>query len=187
MQVFVKALESDDRQLRRRAGADFPELLRRNFSVMSLVHYLQDTNSPLSLYAADSLGTLAEINVKLPENALPALTNSLTDLRPKVRLNAAAALGYFRNAPDIVGPALLDAWQDPDPSVRRTATNAFFGLAPYSVLDTRAKPYTAPADSSILTRLLDHPDIRIREMATKALRILSSSNAVNQTNENTSR
>src|SRR5260370_33946332 len=100
MQVFAEALQSNNSKLRQNASYSLGMILHRSFSPATLVQYLQDTNSPLSLYAADALGTMAQINAKLPENVLPALTNSLNDLRPKVRLNAAAALGYFRNAPD---------------------------------------------------------------------------------------
>src|SRR5262249_48714195 len=99
-----------------------------------LVQYLQDTNSPLSLHAADALGQMAISNPNLPENVLPALTNSLHDPRPKVRLNAVDALSHFKNAPNTVGPALLDAWDDPDYSVRRAATNVFFELPAYNIL-----------------------------------------------------
>ena len=187
MQVFAEALQSNNSNLCQHAGILLSMIPRRSFSAATLVQYLQDTNSPLSLYAADALGGMAQINANLPENVLPALTNSLNDPRPKVRLNAAAALGYFRNAPEIVGPALLDAFQDPDQSVRRAATNSFFGLAPYYVLNTVSefpiqmsreqayiyvKRYGAPANTSMLTRLLDHPDIRIREMATNTFRTL---------------
>src|SRR5262249_22093603 len=140
MQVYVEVLESNNTRLRNYASGFLIMNLRRNFSAPTLVQFLQDTNSPLSLYAADALGTLAQINAELPENALSALTNSLHDLRPKVRLNAAAALGNFRNAPEIVGPALLDAWTDPDRSVRRAATNAFFQVPPYSRLNIAQLP-----------------------------------------------
>jgi len=202
IQVFAEVLESNDRRLHSHASSSLWLILRRSFSPAQLVQYLQDTNSPLSLYAADALGEIAEINPKLPENVLPALTNSLHDPRPKVRLSAATALAYFKDAPEIVGPALLDAWNDPDVSVRRAATNSFFQLPPYSRLsmavqpplgmsleqaDMYAKRYGTPPYSSVLARLLTDPDIRIREMATNAFRTLSGSNVVNQTSENAGR
>lgn len=190
MQVLAQALESNSTSLRQRAGGYLAENLRRSFSATTLVEYLQDTNSPLSLYAADALGSMAEINAKLPQNVLPALTNSLNDPRPRVRSSAAGALVYFRNAPEIVGPALLDLWTDPDPSVRRTATNSFFQLPPFSRLniaqlpigmaqeqaDMLAKRYQTPPYSSVLARLMSDPDIRIREMATNVFQTLREPN-----------
>jgi HEAT repeat protein len=190
MQVFAEALESNSTGLHQRASGYLSVGLRRNFSATALIHYLRDTNSPLSLYAADALGSLAEINARLPENVLPALTNALNDLRPKVRTSAAAALVYFRNSPEIVGPALLDLWNDPDQSVRRAATNSFFQLPPFSRLniaqltigmaqeqaDMVAKRYQTLPYSSVLARLMSDPDIRIREMATNVFRKLREPN-----------
>jgi hypothetical protein len=134
IQVFAEALEGNDRKLHSHASSSMWLILRRSFSPAQLVQYLQDTNSALSLHAADALGQMAISNPNLPENVLPALTNSLHDPRPKVRLNAVDALSHFKNAPDTVGPALLDAWDDPDYSVRRAATNAFFELPAYNIL-----------------------------------------------------
>jgi len=197
MQVFSEALESNNRTLRQTAGGYLTTNLRRSFSPAQLVHYLQDTNSPLSLYAADALGSMAQINMKLPENVLPALTNSLHDPRPKVRWSAVAALAYFKNAPEIVGPSLLDLWTDPDFSVRRTATNSFFQVPPYSRLniahlpigmaqeqaDMVANGYQTPPSWSVLASLMTHPDIRVREMATNVWRTFQENSPKNSVSD----
>jgi len=96
---------------------------------------------------------------------------------------------------------LLNAWNDPDESVRSAATNAVLKLPPYYHLSTilrgtigmsqeqmeiLARRYEMPDFSSVMARLLTHPDIRIRQMATNAFRTLSGSNVVNQTSENAS-
>jgi HEAT repeat protein len=189
IRVFAEALESNDKKLHSIASSSLWFILRKNFPPAQLVQYLQDTNSPLSLHAADALGQMAISNPKLPENVLPALTNSLHDPRPKVRLNAVAALSHFKNAPDTVGPALLDAWGDPDYSVRRAATNTFFDLPPYNVLKTypllpsglaQEQADTYPRHYGLkvnhytpeLAHLLTNSDARIREMATNAFRKL---------------
>src|SRR5262249_15940639 len=159
---------------------------------------------PLSLYAADALGQMAIANAELPENVLPALTNSLHDPRPKVRLNAVDALSHFKNAPDTVGPALLDAWVDPDYSVRRAATNSFFDLHTYSVLktypllpsglaqeqaDLNSRHYRLKVNhyTPELTHLLTISDARIREMATNAFRMLRENNSQNSASDDSSR
>jgi hypothetical protein len=206
MQVFAEVLQSTNRQLRQLAGGFLATNLRRSFSPAQIVQYLQDTNSPLSECAADTLGQIAEINPKLPENVLPALTNSLSDPRPAVRRNAAAALVYFKSAAEAIAPALLDAWNDPDQSVRRAATNSFFELPAYNILRnadalTQLAPgmseeqramyikryWIDPKRPTSLTQFLDNPDPRIREMATNAFQKLKSSIDGNQTAENPSR
>jgi hypothetical protein len=200
MRTFLEALGSDRNQ---EAVVRLRDCLTRGFPVSMLIQFLQDTNSPLSSYAAGALGGMAENDVKLPETVLPALTNSLHDPRPLVRSYAADAVGRFKEAAEPAAPALLDLWNDSDEWVRRSATNAFFALPSYYVLTHPTQPqgpagisqeqadmyerrYGIRSFSSAGTRLLDHPDIRIRQMATNAFRKLSGSNVVNQTSENAS-
>jgi HEAT repeat protein len=153
------------------------------FSVSTLLQFLQDTNSPLSSYAAGALGGMAENDVKLPETVLPALTNALHDARTQVRSYATTALGAFKVSAEPAVPALLDTWNDPEEDVRQAATNAFFALPAYAILRQADQLTRLPPgmnveqqalykrywpDSSALIRLLDHPDLRVREMATNA-------------------
>jgi hypothetical protein len=201
IRVFAEALESNNRKLRQSASSSMWLILRRSFSPAQLVQYLQDTNSPLSEYAAYTLGQMVIVNAELPENVLPALTNSLHDPRPKVRLSAASALAYFKSAPEIVGPPLLDAWDDPDYSVRRAATNAFFDMPPYNALktypqfssgmsqqqaDIYAKRYGLKPNTPELTRILTNSDARIRAMATNALQKLRANISQNSGSDDSS-
>jgi hypothetical protein len=97
---------------------------------------------------------------------------------------------------------LLDLFNDPDEAVRVSATNAFFELPSYSVLRTLGpwplglseeqaemyeRRYGIPSHKVAFAKLLNHPDIRIRDMATNAYRVGWGSNVVNETFENASR
>jgi HEAT repeat protein len=194
----VVAVEGKDKHRKSMAVGFLPDVLRR-FDATNLVQFLQDTNSPLSPYAALALGYKFEPQNMLPPSVLTALTDSLGDPRPLVRCSAADALGRLRESAEPAAPALLDLWTDPDQSVRVSATNAFFELPFYSLLrQSRPAPwgmsqeqaemyerrYGIRASSFAGSKLLDHSDIRIREMATNALRKLSGSNVVNQAAEN---
>jgi hypothetical protein len=136
-------------------------------------------------------------------SAVPVLTRGLSDPRPSVRANCANTLGSLREGSEPTVIALLGAWNDPDESVRREATNSIFELNSYFYLrpflywppvemrkktaDYFAKRLTTPPYSTALTQLLAHPDIRFRQMATNAFQWLGSSNIVNQTSQNASR
>jgi HEAT repeat protein len=163
-----------------------------------LLQFLQDTNSPVSPYAAAALGELHYEGARLPDNVLPALTNSLHDPRPLVRSYAAEAVVRFREAAEPAAPALLDLWNDSDNIVRQTATNAFYDLPSYTFLrnlgpwppgmsqeqvDIYARRYGLPRYTTALTKLLNHPDPRIRQMATNAFQTLQGSDVVDQTHE----
>jgi hypothetical protein len=114
--------------------------LIHGYSIPAVLQFLQDTNSPLSPYAASALGELVHDGARLPETVLPALTNSLRDPRPMVRAYAAGDVAQFKEAAEPAAPALLDLWDDPDQSVRQSATNAFFELPSYSVLRPSRPP-----------------------------------------------
>jgi HEAT repeat protein len=202
MKTLVDAVGSDDKKLRRSAVTRLGISLRRGYSIPALLQFLQDTNSPLSPYSASALGELAYDGAKLPDTVLPALTNSFHDPRPMVRAYAAYAIVRFNQAAEPAAPALLDLWNDPAESVRQAATNAFYQLPSYNFLQNLGpwpvglseeqaemyeRRYGLPRPAPALTRLLNHPDIRIREMATNALRTLQGSNLVNRTHENASR
>jgi len=203
MKTLIDGLGSEDKKLRRSAISRLKFSLRIGYSVPALLQFLQDTSSPLSAYSAGVLGGSARDGVKLPTTVLPALTNSLRDPRPLVRCYAASAVGDFREAVGRAAPALLDLLDDPDEWVRRSATNAFFDVSRFFVLKTYSQLPDGMSleqremyerrygirtlSSSGLSNLLDHPDPRIREMATNAFRKASGSNIVNQTSENHSR
>jgi HEAT repeat protein len=196
MKTLVDGLATDDERLRRGAITRLKISLIRGYSVPDLLQFLQDTNSPLSPYSAGALGQLASDGAKLPDTVLPALTNALHDLRPKVRAYAASAVGHFRESAEPAAPALLDLWNDPDQSVRQFATNAFFELPRYSgmrsfaesipglsepQLEMYEKRYGITTQKSALKRLFNDPDIRVRETTTNAYRMMRGSNFVDQT------
>jgi hypothetical protein len=205
MKTLVDAVTSGDKKLRQIAISRLGVSLKRGYSVPALLQFLQDTNSPLSPYSASALGELAYDGIRLPYTVVPALTNSLHDPRPMVRAYAAYAIVRFNQAAEIAAPALLDLWNDPAESVRQAATNALYELPSYRALrnlgsspigpiglseeqaEMYERRYGLPRPAPVLARLLDHPDIRIREMATNALQTVTISNVVNQTHENASR
>jgi HEAT repeats len=200
MKTLIDAL--DDKKFRLTAISRLRLSLKHGYSVPALLQFLQDTNSPVSPYAAGALMDLADSGAKLPETILPALTNSLHDLRPLVRSYAADAVGHFKAAAEPAAPALLDLWTDPDESVRQSATNAFFDLPSFFCLRILTQPPTVMSQQladmfttryginplfPAATNLLHHPDIRIRQMATNAFRMVEGSNTLNQTTEILSR
>jgi HEAT repeat len=199
MKTFIDGLQLEDKKLRRHVVEGLRISLKHGYSVPALLQFLQDTNSLLSPYSAGALGEMADDGVKLPDTVLPALTNSLHDPRPKVRSYAADAVAHFKAAAE---PALLDLWTDPDEGVRRSATNTFFelpsfyclrilaeapGWIPRPTADMFATRYGINPLFPAATNLLHHPDIRIRQMATNAFRMVEGSNTLNQTTENASR
>jgi hypothetical protein len=205
MGVLGRAVEDTTKRSHQIAMKYSRECLR-HFPTVTVIQYLQDTNSPFSAYAAEALAVLAENasveKASLPQSVVPALTNSLCDPRPLVRAYSANALGVIHDAPETIVPALLEAWNDPDKSVRSAATNAVLILPPYYHLSTilrgtigfspqqmesLARRYEMPDFSFAMVNLLTHPDIRIRDMATNAFHRLKGSNVVNQTSENASR
>jgi HEAT repeat protein len=190
MKTLVDALQITDKKLRSSAISHLRISLRLGYSVPALLQFLQDTNSPLSPYSAGVLGESAHDGAQLPALVLPALTNSLHDPRPLVRSYAVSAICNFGRAAESAAPALLDLWDDPDQSVRQFATNAFFEVTRYYALETFSQLPTGmsreqvemyerrygirPFPSTGLTNLLDHPDPRIRAMATNAFRKLGA-------------
>jgi HEAT repeat protein len=199
LRTFVEALESNDKQRKHNAVSILSTVLY-TFSSTNLIQLLQDTNSVLSPHAARALGGKFDSKNTPPEIVLSALTNSLRDPRPLVRSYAADAVGRFREAAEPAAPALLDLWDDPDNAVRQSATNAFYELPSYSFLrvlgpwpigmsqeqaDMWIRRYGLPR-STALTKLLDNPDPRIRQMATNAVQKLTIARDQNQTAENPS-
>jgi hypothetical protein len=202
MRTFIDAVEHGNQNLRRNASARLQISLKRGYSIPELLQFLQDTNSPVSPYAASALGELHYEGARLPDTVLPSLTNSLHDPRPLVRSYAANAACRFREAAEPAAPALLDLWTDPDVTVRQSATNAFYELPSYTFLrnvgpwpigmsleqaDMYARRYGLPRYATALTKLLNHPDPRIRQMATNAFQTFQGSNVVNQSDETASR
>jgi HEAT repeat protein len=191
MRTFVQALNSNDARIRGNAILPLRSCLIETFTTAQLLGFLQDTNSPLSPFAAEAL--------RNTESAIPALINSLHDLRPEVRASVAITLGGFDRAAEPAVPTLLDAFTDSDLNVRVSATNALFRVPDYTVFEEAALSESIKAmvekDSGLaemyssehllprLTKLFNHRDVRIRQMATNTFRMLSGSNVVNQTHE----
>lgn len=161
----------------------------------NVLRYLQDTNSPFSPYAAEALGELAQKEPS-PQSFLPALTNALHDPRPQVRSSCANALGDFGAKAEPAVCALLDALSDSDLFVRSAATNSLFRIPAYAIFRDLAmmEQYgIRPSAADIhyrgffnyppgppLSRLMEHPDPRIRQMATNAFQKLRQNNSQNQ-------
>jgi HEAT repeats len=201
-QVLAKALDSPDGPLRQKAVSATVRCFNQNPPTSKLIQLLADTNSPFSPYAASALIGAVAHDPSLRPSAVPLLTRSLRDSRPLVRAYSANALGSLRIEAEPTVTALLEAWNDPDESVRREATNSIFELPRYFYLrpflhgpietpqknaDYWERRLSAPPYSTVLTQLLDHSDIRIRQMATNAFQWLGVSNVVNQTSQNASR
>jgi HEAT repeats len=203
LQVLARALESSDGHLRSSAASATFRCFTLNPPVSKLTQFLADTNSPFSPYAATALIGAVAKDPSLRPSAVPVLTRSLSDPRPLVRANCARTLGSLREATEPTVTALLGAWNDLDESVRREATNSIFELPSYYYLrpflywppiempqknaDYYASRLSTPPYSTALTQLLAHPDIRFRQMATNAFRMLSNSTVFNQTSQNASR
>ena len=75
--------------------------------------------------------TTAYSHPEIEEMARTALINALRDPDPGPRINAASALGSWKQRPNEVVPALTRALSDPDPSVRGNAATSLgnFGSA----------------------------------------------------------
>jgi HEAT repeat protein len=192
LRTLVEAIEGNDELRKQYAVSILRDPVLLTTPATNLIQYLQDTNSALSPYAATALGQRFENNISTRTVILPALTNGLRDPRRLVRSRCADVLGRLGQAAEPAVPALLDAWNDPDESVRQAATNAFFGLPSYNVLTpmpvgmlegrygmswAQAQMYELRYGLSLhkpaLTNLLNHSDIRVRQMATNALSKLS--------------
>lgn len=88
----------------------------------------------------------------------------LDDPESTVRADAAIALGRLQD--DTVGGLLIDALRDNDESVMACAVRSLGQL--------KFRPAAIP-----LTRLLDHPNVRVRIMTAKALSRIGDKSAVN--------
>jgi hypothetical protein len=204
---FMEALvnSENDKRLRHAIRLPLVTCLMGGFSISTLMQFLQDTNSPLSSYAAGALGEMAQRGAPLRREAFESLMYSLYDPRSSVRNTVAFHIDDFPEFAELAVPALLDCWSDPDDSVRQVATNAIFRMPEFTILkqideldknghsglSLQAKMmwferYGGGPPGPALARLLEHPDPRIRQMATNAFQTLRGSNVVNQTAENTS-
>lgn len=185
--MHALALSENDKLLRQKLGWPLKRCLMEGFSVSTLLQFLEDTNSPLSIYVPGALADMAERGDPLPESVFAALVRSFHDPRPSVRNSAAGHITSFPRSAESAMPALLDLWNDPDESVRQSATNAFLELPSYSVFrdlpvgmsQEQARMfeqrYGVPRPQLALTNLLNHPDIRVRQMATNAFRKFTES------------
>jgi hypothetical protein len=197
---LIRALERDDQLERRRVLGYLHAFFARNFTMASLLGFLRDTNSLYSSYAAGALGQLAKRKTDLMEAILPALTNSLCDPRLPVRRSDVNALDLLGDAAEPAVPALLDAWNDPDYKMRLLATNAICDMPAYTVLrdiNSLTGREALPESEKIsffaeihgyfpgprLAPLLNHSDVRIREMATNAFQKLSENSSQNRTSQ----
>ena len=188
MRFFTAALEANDRHIRQDAAMPIRICIMQGLSVPTLLDLLRDTNSPYSPDAAVVLGNMLSSDIHLPDIVCPALIGSLRDPRANVRKHAAIAIGNLREDAEPAVSSLLDLWNDPDDSVRQNATNALYQIPPYTVLKDVAvldSVSTEPARTKWIhrcindtaappfTRVLQHHDPRIRELATNALQKLS--------------
>jgi HEAT repeat protein len=89
-------------------------------AVPLLVEFLKGSNEWLACISADTLGKL-KIE---PANVVPALSNSIQDPRPYVRISAAEAMYEFEGNEEIARKTLISLFDSPDFEVRRQATNA---------------------------------------------------------------
>jgi len=76
--------------------------------------------------AADTLGNLA----LEPETVVPALTNLLNDVSLPTRCLVLGAIGHFHAAAKPAIPVIFPLLQDPEVTVRISATNALHDIAP---------------------------------------------------------
>jgi HEAT repeat protein len=88
--------------------------------VPELVHLLRDKDEQVATFAAIALGKF-RFDAAI---AIPALTNSLQDPRPWMRLSAARALLNFTNPPDAARTTLLALLSDSNEGVSAAASNA---------------------------------------------------------------
>jgi FOG: HEAT repeat len=195
MRIFTAALQANDRHIRQEAATPIRVCLMQGFSVPTLLDLLRDTNSPYSSDAALVLQSMILSDIKMPDTVLPGLLGSLSDSRAKVRRHSATAIGNLREAAEPAVSSLLDLWNDPDVAVRWDATNALYQIPAYAVLKDVAlldNITTEPARTKWiqrwmtdtpapeLTQLFQHPDPRIRQMATNAVQKLRQNSSENQ-------
>jgi HEAT repeat protein len=95
-------------------------------AVPQLVRGATGTNPVLRL---TSLGALCEIHSE-PDLVVPIFTNCLADPDAVARQYAIKGLGLFQKDARQAVPALLALLNDPDPDVRRCATNALWQIVP---------------------------------------------------------
>ena len=95
-----------------------------------LVKAVTSTSAVVRAYAVASLADAATV----PTDAVAALVKVLADASPKVRMNAAKALGKSGAKADALAP-LLDLAADPDDAVRVVAAAALTNLGPPAAED----------------------------------------------------
>lgn len=188
LRIFRAALQTNERHIRQEDATPIRVCLMQGFSVPTLLDLLRDTNSPYSSDAPLVLQGMILSDVKMPDTVLPALIDSLTDSRVKVRRHAAMAIGSLRENAEPAVSSLLDLWNDPDDAVRWDATNALYQIPAYTVLEHVAildnittepartkwiQRYMTDTPAPQLTQLFEHRDPRIRQMATNAVQKLT--------------
>ena len=87
-----------------------------------------------TLVRCDALLALGKFRAE-PELVVPALTKSLNDPNPKVRLFACMALAEVGGKAKQAVPALVQALDDSDSRVRRQAASALHQIDPESAAD----------------------------------------------------
>jgi hypothetical protein len=194
IRIFTAAIQANDRHIRQDAAMPIRVCLMQGFSVATLLDLLRDTNSPYSPDAAAVLGNMLSNDIQLPDTVRPALICGLRDPRPSVRKHAAIAIGNLREDAEPAVSSLLDLWHDPDPAVRENATNALYQIPAYTVLKDVAlvdnittepartkwiQRYMTDSPAPQLTQLFQHPDPRIRQMATNAVQKLRDNSSQN--------
>lgn len=195
LRIFTAAVQANNKHIRQEAAMPIRVCLMQGFSVATLLEILRDTNSPYSPDAAAVLGNMISSDVKLPDTVRPALIGSLRDSRTSVRKHAATAIGNLRENAEPAVSSLLDLWNDPDAAVRQNATNALYQIPAYTVLKdvtlldnistepARTKwiqQYMTDTPAPQLAQLFQHPDPRIRQMATNAVQKLTIARDGNQ-------
>jgi HEAT repeat protein len=83
-----------------------------------LIHTARDADLFIRHAAASALGNATQA----PDLALPALTNLLFDTNKSVRIRAMVSLGIQAESATNAIPVLLSLTNDPDPDVRKMAS-----------------------------------------------------------------
>jgi hypothetical protein len=104
-------------------------------AVPVLVKYLGGTNDAL---AAGAAWSLAKLQLE-PNLVVPALARSLRHSCFSVRLNAIFGLARFGRDAQPAVPQLLPVLSDPHPTLRKSATNALFRIAPEILTNSSSK------------------------------------------------
>jgi HEAT repeat protein len=104
-------------------------------SLSPLIEALQTDISAVRLWAASSLGQMADVDVETAAEAIPAVAKALQeDLLPAVRSNSAWSIGQLCQAVPVSGvyrgaiAALIYALSDPDLGVQEDAKGALLKL-----------------------------------------------------------